>query len=101
MVKISIREVEDKYVIMLGGYLDTSATPEVEKALAPLMESVDKDVILDCNDLDYIASSTLRLLLGVMKNVKKGGHHMYIRNLDSNIREAFELTGFLRLFEEL
>jgi anti-anti-sigma factor len=101
MVKISIREVEDKYVIMLGGYLDTSATPEVEKALAPLMESVDKDVILDCNDLDYIASSTLRLLLGVMKNVKKGGHHMYIRNLDSNIREAFELTGFLRLFELL
>ncbi len=101
MVKISIREVEDNYVIMLGGYLDTSATPEVEKALAPLMESVDKDVILDCNDLDYIASSTLRLLLGVMKNVKKGGHHMYIRNLDSNIREAFELTGFLRLFELL
>ena len=101
MVKISIREVEDKYVIMLGGYLDTSATPEVEKALAPLMESVDKDVILDCNDLDYIASSTLRLLLKILKNAKKDGHHVYIRNIDPNIREAFQLTGFINLFEEL
>ena len=99
MVRISIKEVEDKQVVKLGGYLDTPTTPEVEKALAPLLENVDKDVIIDCIDLDYIASSTLRLLLKILKNAKKDGHHVYIRNIDPNIREAFQLTGFINLFE--
>jgi anti-anti-sigma factor len=51
--------------------------------------------------LDYLASSILRLLLGILKNAKKGGHHVYIKNIESNIREAFQLTGFLNLFEQL
>ena len=101
MVRISIREDEVKQVVMLGGFLDTPSTPEVEKALKPLLGSVGKDVVIDCIELDYIASSILRLLLGILKNAKKDGHHVYIKNIESNIREAFQLTGFLNLFEQL
>ena len=101
MVRISIREDEVKQVVMLGGFLDTPSTPEVEKALTPLLGSVGKDVVIDCIELDYIASSILRLLLGILKNAKKGGHHVYIKNIEPTIREAFQLTGFLNLFEQL
>ena len=101
MVRISIKDSEDKQIVKLGGYIDTPSTPEAEKALTPLLLHVDKDVIFDCIELDFIASSALRLLLKILKNAKAEGHHAYIVNIAPNIREAFQLTGFLNLFDQL
>ena len=55
MVRISIREDEVKQVVMLGGFLDTPSTPEVEKALTPLLGSVGKDVVIDCIEFEHTA----------------------------------------------
>lgn len=101
MVKISIVEKEDKQIVKLGVYIDTPSTPEAEKALTPLLLHVDKDIVFDCIDLDFIASSVLRLILKVLKNAKAEGHHAYIVNMAPNIREAFQLTGFLNLFDQM
>ena len=101
MVKISIQENGEKTIVMVGGYIDTPSTSEAEKALTPLLLHVDKDIVFDCIDLDFIASSGLRLILRILKNAKGEGHHAYIVNMAPNIREAFQLTGFINLFEEL
>ena len=99
MVKITIKDSDDNKVAILDGRLDTPATPEAEKILSPLYHCNDKDIILDCKDLMYIASSGLRLLLDILKNVKAHGHHVYMKDLRENIKEAFTLTGFIELFE--
>lgn len=101
MVKITIKENEGKQIVKLGGYIDTPSTPEAEQALTPLLLHVDKDIVFDCIDLDFIASSGLRLILKVLKNAKAEGHHAYIVNMAPNIREAFQLTGFLNLFDQM
>lgn len=100
MVKISIKEQEDRKIVGVEGYLDTPATPEAEKGLAPLLENVDKDLVFDCTDLVFIASSALRLILKILKNAKARGHRVYVKNMAPNIREAFDLTGFLNLFDK-
>ena len=64
-------------------------------------DDVDKDIVFDCIDLEFIASSGLRLILKVLKNAKAEGHHAYIVNMAPNIREAFQLTGFLNLFDQM
>ncbi len=88
-------------VAILDGRLDTPSTPEAEKSLAPLLKCKDKDVILDCTEMTYIASSGLRIFLDILKVTKANGHHTYIKNICDNIKEAFELTGFIDLFEYL
>ena len=99
MIKIMIKKEEENMVAILDGRLDTPATPKAEEDLAPLFKVEDKDIILDCKDLMYIASSGLRLLLDILKNVKAHGHHVYMKDLRENIKEAFTLTGFIELFE--
>lgn len=99
MVKITIKDIDDNKVAILDGRLDTPATPEAEKALSPLLRCNDKDIILDCTDLNYIASSGLRIFLDILKNSKAHDHHVYIKNISKNIKEAFVLTGFIDLFE--
>jgi anti-anti-sigma factor len=101
MARVSIIDKEEMLTVKLGGYMDTPSTPDVEKGLEPLLTKVDKDVLFDCINLDYIASSVLRLLLRILKNAKANSHHVYITNISPTIREAFRLTGFLKLFEQL
>ena len=63
----TITEKDGKYVVALEGELDTAHAIEVEQAMQPLHEVSGKEIILDCTKLEYIASSGLRILLGLLK----------------------------------
>ena len=94
-----IEEIDDKYVATLEGEMDTAAAAEVEEVLKPLYNSDGKDVILDCNKLEYIASSGLRILINILKGAKAGGSKVILRGVNDDIKNVFKLTGFLPLFE--
>ena len=98
-MKITVQEIEGKLVATLAGEMDTAAAVEAEAALQPLCESSGKDVVLDCTELEYIASSGLRVLLNVLKKVKAGGSRIVLKNVNEVIRDVLELTGFISLFE--
>ena len=98
-MKTSIQEVDGKIVAALSGELDTAAAAEVEAALQPLLESEGRDIIIDCTELEYIASSGLRILLGILKKAKAVGSRVILKNVNEVIRDVLELTGFISLFE--
>ncbi len=94
-----IEEIEGKYVATLEGELDTAAATEVEKILKPLYEAGGKDVIINCKDLEYIASSGLRILLSILKGAKASGSKVVLRDVNDDIKDVFKLTGFISIFE--
>ena len=98
-MKITVQEIEGKLVATLAGEMDTAAAVEAEAALQPLCERSGKDVVLDCTELEYIASSGLRVLLNVLKKVKAGGSRITLKNVNEVIRDVLELTGFISLFD--
>lgn len=98
-MKTTIQELEDKYVATLEGELDTAAAVEVEKVLQPLYASNGRDVVIDCTNLEYIASSGLRILICILKGAKAGGSKVILRNMNDDIKTVFKLTGFINLFE--
>lgn len=57
------------------------------------------DIILDCNALEYITSSGLRLFLDLLKVAKGKGSKVRIVGLSNEIREVFDEVGFTNLFE--
>lgn len=83
----------------LIGDLDNTASSMAEKELAPLLECDDRDIVLECRELDYISSSGLRILLNIYKNARRSGHRAFIRNLNEDVTEVFRIGGFLQLFE--
>ena len=98
-MKITVQEIDGKLVAALSGEMDTAAAVEAEAALQPLSESAGKDVVLECSELEYIASSGLRVLLNVLKKVKAGGSRIILKNVNDVIRDVLELTGFVSLFQ--
>lgn len=96
-MKTDIQEIEGKIIATLEGDLDTAAAIEVEQALQPLYES-NNDVIIECEKLDYIASSGLRILLGILKSAKAKGCQVTLRNMNDDIKSVFTMTGLINLF---
>ena len=94
-----IEEIDGKYVATLEGEMDTAAAMEAEEVLKPLYQSNGKEVVIDCKGLEYIASSGLRILLSILKGAKAGGSRVVLRDVNDDIKNVFNLTGFISIFE--
>lgn len=97
-MKTNIQKNNGKIIAILEGELDTIAANEVENALKPLMESKGEEIVIECKGLEYIASSGLRILLSILKNVMATGGSITLRNVNDDIKNVFNLTGFVKLF---
>lgn len=98
-MKTTIQELEEMTIVTLTGSLDTAASIEVDQTLKSITEGEGKNIVFECADLEYIASSGLRILLDVLKKNKAKGHKVILRNVNDDIKNVFNITGFINLFE--
>lgn len=96
---INITEQEGMMNIALCGDLDNTASRKAEKEMKPVFEQTDKDVRIDCTELDYISSSGMRILLNIYKHQRANGHRAIISNIKEDVEETFTLVGFMKLFD--
>ena len=98
-MKTTVQENDKQIVATLSGELDTAAALELENNLQPLYEGNGREIVIDCAELEYIASSGLRVLLGILKKANADGSRVVLKNVGDVIREVFELTGFAKIFD--
>lgn len=96
---IDIKKTDDGMRATFTGRLDTPAAVKAQQEIAPLLENADKEIVLDCTQLDYISSSGLRLFLTIRKETSAKGGKVIIENINEEIRKVFMMTGFFNLFE--
>ena len=78
--------------IALEGRLDTTTAPGLDEVLKDIPASVET-LILDCENLEYVSSAGLRVLLSAHKRMSgKGG--MIVKNVTEIVQEVFDITGF-------
>ena len=81
--------------LKLEGYLDTATSPELKQMLSETMDSIDS-LTLDFEDLEYVSSAGLRILLTAHTTLaKKGG--MKILHVNEEIMDSFAVTGLAKV----
>ena len=93
MLNISKESNGSKLTVALEGRLDTTTSPDLEKELKNSLGDVT-ELVIDFGKLEYISSAGLRVILSTQKTMNKQGN-MVIRNVCQEVREIFEVTGFL------
>ena len=68
MIDITSRDENGITVIEIEGKLNTGASPDAEKFLNELLEEGVTKIILNLEQLDFIASTGLRVILSTGKN---------------------------------
>ena len=81
-------------VINLSGQLDTLTSVDLEKEIAPILQGETQTVVLDGAELTYISSAGLRLLLTLQKGMKNKGGSFRLKNIQNEIMEILNITGF-------
>lgn len=89
----------DSTVIELAGKLDASTTPIIEEKLSKMIQEGKKYLILDFGGVTYFASSGLKMLLFVIRQIKKLDGGLVVCALTPKAQSILEVTGFLPHFK--
>ncbi|MCM1135217.1 MAG: STAS domain-containing protein [Clostridium sp.] len=90
---IKIKRDKKTLTVELEGRLDTNTSPHLE---AELKKNIDQaeELIIDMQNLAYISSAGLRVLLAAQKVMNRQGS-MKIINANEEIMDVFDVTGFV------
>ena len=80
--------------VALNDRLDSASATEIEGELYMLVDDDIRTIVLDCQGMEYIASTGLRILLTLYKMVHPRGGEVIMKNVDPYVMEIFEMTGF-------
>lgn len=81
-------------IFKLTGRLDSKTSPEFEKRIFDEIEKGSKDMVIDFEDLDYISSAGLRVILKATKNLKRSDGTFILCSMKDYVKEVFEISGF-------
>lgn len=88
---INFKNENDCLTIYLNGHIDSNNSEAIEQEIRKIInDNTFKNLILDGEELKYISSSGLRIIL----RLKKEYDDLKIINVSSEVYEIFDITGF-------
>ncbi len=89
----------NSWEVELIGEIDINSKAKLKEELLSLNEKKQADYVLKCDNLDYIDSTGLGVLISFYKNVKINDRSVYFENLKPSILKIFSLTGLDKIFQ--
>ena len=97
-MNVTITTTAGQTLVVVEGRVDTTNSGEFEKQLAELFKQPQPDIVMDCSEFSYISSSGLRIFLTLQKYVNAHKGKFVVRNMQSAVKEVFDMTGFSNVF---
>ena len=88
-----------KTIIKTGQRIDTMNAPEFEKEIQPALADGGVDLEMDCSELNYMASSGLRIIQKTMRTVMQQRGQFKMTNVNAEIYKVLAMTGFTKLMK--
>ena len=77
----------------MSGLLDLACANNLKEELYKAVEEKFADVVIDMTDLEYIDSTGIGVLVGLMKKLRTDGKDIKISNAKDNVKRIFKITG--------
>ena len=85
-------------IIQLNGKLDANTTMIVEQTLLSEIAAGQKNLVIDCANMDFISSAGLKALIMAIKKTKVFGGTITLVALQRNVKDVLDMSGLLPLF---
>ena len=90
---------DGKTIIKTGQRIDTMNAPEFEKEIQPALADAGVDLEMDCSELNYMASSGLRIIQKTMRTVMQQRGQFKMTNVSPEIYKVLAMTGFTKFMK--
>jgi anti-anti-sigma factor len=98
-----VRERDGVAVIELAGQIDRGADAELSRAYGDARELATGAILLDFSRVEYINSTGIALIVGILAQARKSGTRVLSSGLSDHYREIFEITrlaDFMELYSD-
>ncbi len=86
-------------IIKVGGFIDTTTSSEVERALNSLLKQGRYNIIIDLGNVDYISSAGWGIFISEIKSIRENNGDLKLVRMIPDVYEIFELLEFHHILE--
>ena len=91
-------KINDRLKVTISGSIDSNTADSFRSAVIDELDDVTL-VLFDMNEMEYISSAGLRVILEVYQTLEEKGGKVILENVREEIRDILELTGFSEFME--
>jgi len=93
-MNITTSEENNHTIVSIDGKVDTNTSPDLERTLSGLIEAGQVNLLADFENLSFISSAGLRVLLATAKKTKAQSGSLKVCALNPTVKEVFDISGF-------
>lgn len=86
-------------IIKVGGYIDTTTSSELERALDSLLKQGRFFIVVDLGNVDYISSAGWGIFISEIKSIRENGGDLKLVRMVPDVYEIFELLEFHHILD--
>ena len=86
-------------IIRVKGRLDISGHDEFSDALNKLIDEGASSLIIDLQDVSYLGSGAVRVLVNARRRMEESGHRLILANLNTTGRKIMKVMEIDELFD--
>ncbi len=95
---LSVEETPEESIVRCSGRITTDTSHELRQTARALIGE-SKRVVLDFTGVNYLDSSGLGMIVGLLLSAKKSGCKLKLVNLSPRVREIFTITRLGEVLE--
>lgn len=89
----------DRATLKLGGRFDFHSHRDFRSAYEKILETSGiREVVLDFNEVDYLDSSALGMLLLLREKAEGAGKNVALAGLKGTVKQVLDIANFGKLF---
>ena len=95
---VTHRKTDTAIVICIDGDLTTNTSPDAESEILEILDGEKKHVVINVENVNFIASTGLRVILSLGKKLGAKGLKLTVCSMNASTKSVLEMSGFTKLF---
>jgi len=98
-IKVNVKDLSNTVALAeVQGEIDVYTSPKVKEALTALIEKGKYNLVIGLEEVRYIDSTGLGVLIGTLKKVREHNGTVAIICNNPQIKKIFNITGLVKIF---
>ena len=98
-LQVNAAHKEGIRILYPDGYINAHTVQEFEKNVQSALEEGSFRILINCNGLQYINSSGLGVLMGVIEEIQENEGFLCLSDMNETVFNIFDTLGFTHLFK--
>ncbi len=97
-IKVETKQIKNSHIISVQGEIDVYTSPRVKETINELIEKENYNLIINLEEVRYIDSTGLGVLIGALKKVREHNGSINLICTNPQIKKIFNITGLVKIF---